>query len=152
LCDDNKACQGPSEALLLRFSIEIFSRVLFLKKCFRVIVLQSVFVLQQNIAIMSEEATRKAYTRSWGTKLKLGIKSDLNDDERIETIMEYLQDKAPQSCFDAGNRKVQTCHCLSCLDGEDDSNRNAVALYILWFSELEKQTQQLPSPYPRGVP
>jgi hypothetical protein len=92
---------------------------------------------------MSEEATRKAYTRSWGTELKLGIKSDLNDDERIETIMEYLQDKAPQSCFDAGNRKVQTCHCLSCLDGEDDSNRNAVALYILWFSELEKQTQQL---------
>jgi hypothetical protein len=85
--------------------------------------------------------TRKAYTLSWGTELKLGIKSDLNDDERIEMIMEYLEDKAPQSCFDASNRKMQTCHCLSSL--EDEDNRNAVALYILWFSELEKQTQQL---------
>jgi hypothetical protein len=70
--------------------------------------------------------------------------SDLNDDERVKKIMEYLQDKAPQACFNASNCKMQTCHCLSCLDNQDDNcNRNAIALYILWFSELDKQTQQL---------
>jgi hypothetical protein len=90
---------------------------------------------------MSGDGTRKAYTLSWGTELKLGITSDLNDDDRIDMIMEYLEDKASQSCFDASNRKMQTCHCLSSL--EDEDVRNAVALYILWFSELGKQTQQL---------
>jgi hypothetical protein len=44
--------------------------------------------------------TRKAYTLSWGTELELGInKSNLTDDQQIESIMPYLQDKAPQSCY-----------------------------------------------------
>jgi hypothetical protein len=86
--------------------------------------------------------TRKAYSPTWGKELELGIKSsELNDDQRIEIIMEYLRDKSHRSCFDPGNRKEQSCNCLSCLDSE--SSQNAVALYILWFSELEKQTQQL---------
>jgi hypothetical protein len=91
---------------------------------------------------MSGDGTRKAYTLSWGTELELGIKKlDLTDDQRIEIIMGYLRDKAPQSCHDSSNRKEQTRRCLSCLD--NDTSLNAVALYILWFSELPKTTQQL---------
>jgi hypothetical protein len=83
---------------------------------------------------------RKAYSPSWGKELQLGMKSsDLNDDQRIEIIMDYIREKSRVSCFDPGNRKEQSCNCLSCLD--DESSLNAVALYILWFSELEKQTQ-----------
>jgi hypothetical protein len=92
---------------------------------------------------MSDDSTRKAYARSWGTELELGTKkSHMTDDQRIEIIMGYLRGKARQSCHDTNNRKEQTCHCLSCLDGNDTS-LNAVALYIFWFSELQKTTQQL---------
>ena len=90
---------------------------------------------------MYDDRTRKAKILSWATELKLGTKSEMTDDERIERIMEYLQDKAPRSCYDPNNCKEQTCHCLSTV--EDVNYRNAVALYILWFSALEKQTQQL---------
>ena len=83
---------------------------------------------------MSGDNTRKAYALSCGTELELGTKKlDLTDEQRIEIIMGYLRDKARQSCHDTNKCKEQTCHCLSCLDGNDTS-LNAVALYILWFS------------------
>jgi hypothetical protein len=84
---------------------------------------------------------RKAYTLSWRNELKLGVKSGLTDDQRIDIIMEYLEDKATCSCYNLNNRKAESCHCLSCLDNED--SRNAVALYILWFTQLDKLMQQL---------
>ncbi len=37
--------------------------------------------------------------------------------------------------------KGATVQCLSCLD--DDSLRNSVAIYTLWFAQMEKETQQL---------
>jgi hypothetical protein len=104
------------------------------------------FCQQQNIyncqqSTMSDVRTRKAKTLSWATELKLGTKLEMTDDKRIERIMEYLQDKAPRSCFDQNNCKEQTCHCLSKV--KDGNYRNAVALHILWFSALKRKTQQL---------
>jgi hypothetical protein len=79
---------------------------------------------------------------SWSAQLQLGIKSpDINDVQRVDLIMDYLLQTAPNFCFDADRNRFQSCSCLSCLNVE--SSRNAVALYILWFSDLEKQTQQL---------
>jgi hypothetical protein len=94
-------------------------------------------------ATMSGDATRKAPTLSWATEVELGIKKLALDDERqIEIIMGYLRDKAPLACYDTKNHKEQTCHCLSWLENNKTS-LNAVALYILWFSQLPKHTQQL---------
>jgi hypothetical protein len=80
----------------------------------------------------------------WKVKLELGRheeKSKLEDDDRVDTIMEYLQEKAPKSCYDANRRKEIQCSCLSLLD--DHSLRNSVALWTLWFARLSKETQQL---------
>jgi hypothetical protein len=90
---------------------------------------------------MSDDRTRKAKKLSWAAGLKLGTKLKMPNNKQIEQIMEYLQDKAPQSSFDPNNCKEQTCHCLSSV--EDDNYRNAVALYIIWLSALEKPAQQL---------
>jgi hypothetical protein len=80
----------------------------------------------------------------WKVKLELGRmekKSKLEDDDRVDTIMGYLLEKAPKSCYDANRRKDLQCHCLSLLS--DHSLRNSVALWTLWFARLSKETQQL---------
>jgi hypothetical protein len=80
---------------------------------------------------------------NWPTHLQTGTKdAGINDGQRIEIIMDYLQQRAPQPCFNPDLNKSLTCSCLSCLD-DDESLRNAVALYILWFAALEKETQQM---------
>jgi hypothetical protein len=80
----------------------------------------------------------------WKAMLELGRqekKSKLEDDDRVDSIMEYLLEKAPKSCLNAAKTKELTCKCLSCLD--DKSLRNSVALWTLWFAGLEKETQQM---------
>jgi hypothetical protein len=80
----------------------------------------------------------------WKVNLELGRheeKSKLVDDDRVDTIMEYLLEKAPKSCYDANNKKELKCNCLSLL--EDHSLRNSVALWTLWFARLAKETQQM---------
>ena len=80
----------------------------------------------------------------WKAVLELGrheTKSELEDDDRIETVMEYLMEKAPKSCYDGSNKNEHQCKCLSCLDNH--SSRNSVALWTLWFAWLDKETQQL---------
>jgi hypothetical protein len=55
----------------------------------------------------------------WKVMLELGRheeKSKLEDADRVDTIMDYLLEKAPKSCFDANRRKELQCKCLSCLD------------------------------------
>jgi hypothetical protein len=63
-------------------------------------------------------------------------KLKLEDDDRVDNIMEYLLEKAPMSCFNAAKTKELTCKCLSCLD--DESLRSSVALWTLGFVRLEK--------------
>ena len=80
----------------------------------------------------------------WKVNLELGRheeKSKLVDDDRVDTIMEYLLEKAPKSCYDANNKKELKCNCVSLL--EDHSLRNSVALWTLWFARLAKETQQM---------
>jgi hypothetical protein len=80
----------------------------------------------------------------WKALLELGRQekaSAMNDDDRVEIIMGYLMEKAPKCCYDGSNKSELQCTCLSCL--VDDSSRNAVALWTLWFARLEKETQQL---------
>jgi hypothetical protein len=84
----------------------------------------------------------KGYALSWPTELRMGIKDGMDDDRRIDVIMEYLRERAGQFCFNPWHNQWQSCSCLSSLD-DDESYRNAVALYILWFATLEKQTQQV---------
>jgi hypothetical protein len=59
-------------------------------------------------------------------------KSKIEDDDRVDTIMDYLLEKVPTSCFHAAKTKELNCKCLSCLD--DESLRNSVALWNLWFA------------------
>jgi hypothetical protein len=83
-------------------------------------------------------------TPSWKAILELGRdekKSKLQDDDRVESIMDYLLDKATKSCFDSSKNQEAKCNCLSLLD--DKSSRNSVALWTLWFAKLEKETQQM---------
>jgi hypothetical protein len=61
-----------------------------------------------------------------------GKKSKLGDDDRIDTIMEYLLENAPKSCYDGHGRKERECNCLSLLDAH--SLRNFVALWTMWFA------------------
>ena len=80
----------------------------------------------------------------WKAVLELGQqekKSKLEDDERVDTIMDYLLEKAPKSWFNAAKTKELKCKYLSCLD--DESLRNYVALWTLWFARFEKEMQQL---------
>jgi hypothetical protein len=50
--------------------------------------------------------------------------------------MDYVAD-GTNFRFDADGESIQSCSCLSCLNVE--SSRDAVALYILWFSDLENK-------------
>jgi hypothetical protein len=71
----------------------------------------------------------------WKAVLELGRqekKSKPEDDDRVDTIMDYLLDKASKSCYHAAKPKESKCKCLSCLD--DESLRNYVALWTLWFA------------------
>jgi hypothetical protein len=80
----------------------------------------------------------------WKALFELGRqekKSKLEDDDRVKTIMDYLLEKAPKSCFDAAKTKELKCKCLSCLDNE--SLRTYVALWTMWFARLEKETQEM---------
>jgi hypothetical protein len=46
----------------------------------------------------------------WKSVLELGrheTKSELDDDDQIETVMEYLMEKAPKSCYN-GSKKAST--------------------------------------------
>jgi hypothetical protein len=80
----------------------------------------------------------------WKGVLELGrfeSTSELEDDERVEMIMEYLTEMAPKFCYDINKKKDRECKCLSCLD--DYSLRNSVALWTLGFARLDKPTQQM---------
>jgi hypothetical protein len=58
---------------------------------------------------MAGDRTSKAHTTlSWGFELLLGIKSGMNNNKQIEIIVEYLQDKTPNSCFDPNNCMTAT--------------------------------------------
>lgn len=58
--------------------------------------------------------------RSWKAVLELGQqekKSELDDDDRVETVTNcLLENKAPKCCFDADRRSDLQCECLACLD------------------------------------
>jgi hypothetical protein len=45
----------------------------------------------------------------WKAMLELGrqeTKSKLEDDDGVETIMEYLMEKAPKSCYETSNTEM----------------------------------------------
>ena len=53
---------------------------------------------------------RKGYSMSWPTQLQMGTKNGINDDQRIDIIMDYLQDRAPRLCFNAdSNYSLRRC-------------------------------------------
>jgi hypothetical protein len=55
---------------------------------------------------MNERITMS--THGWKAVLELGRqekKSELEDDDRVDTIMQFLLEKAPKSCFNAAKKR-----------------------------------------------
>jgi hypothetical protein len=74
--------------------------------------------------------------QGWKAVLELELgweenKSKLNDDDRVERIIDYLLEKPPSLAL-MQQKKEQNWKCLSCLDNE--SLKNYVALWTLGFA------------------
>ena len=85
------------------------------------------------------------YSRSWKHHLELGHlekKSHFSDDEQVTKAMAYLEEAASSNCpsFYNNNKEVR-CHCHASLCTNEDY-RNAVAIHVLWWARLDKETQQ----------
>ena len=86
------------------------------------------------------------YSRSWKHHLELGHlekKSHFSDDEQVTKAMAYLEEAASSNCpsFYNNNKEVR-CHCHASLCTNEDY-RNAVAIHVLWWARLDKETQQV---------
>jgi hypothetical protein len=68
-------------------------------------------------------------------------KSHFSDDERVSKAMAYLEESATSICPSSFKNKKVCCHCLASLSTNEDY-RNAVAIHVIWWARLDKETQQ----------
>jgi hypothetical protein len=88
------------------------------------------------------------YSRSWKHHLELGHlekKSHFSDNERVTKAMAYLEEAALSNCPSFYNlNKGVCCHCLVLASlSTNEDYRNAVAIHVLWWARLDKETQQV---------
>jgi hypothetical protein len=82
---------------------------------------------------------------SWAKYLEMSrgySKSKLNDEQRLEKINNYLKVLGTVPCCFLTQEKTSGCMCLRHLN-MSDAGRNAMVTWVLYWTKLERATQQL---------
>jgi hypothetical protein len=91
----------------------------------------------------NQTSTKKAKAKCWDNLLELRMKnSERTDADRIDIIVAFLQvESENDNCVHHKGGNKLKCNCLSLLQNEKEK-KEAVAKYILWFSNQPKTTGQ----------